>query len=558
MTRATLPRWIVGYGLATVAVIALVSHVSPPRQVLRGVYTPGFATLPHPAPPGDTLAFLIAELRKPHGQQFLARLAPSESGALWLALAVALVVGFDLERRRSPRDLDLLLLLPGVFLYHALGFFATTHEPAYVRLLDWVFSGVVLASLTVLGRALVRAMKPLDEPWQPWLPLRTLMALALLLTSLNVLIALVRPPDDAGYFINLGAQRFRERGLLPYGDPLLDGSAGAAYGPLMYVAHVPFQWLFDGGVRNASSPDLPGTGSTLVYWLPSELATRVCTITFHLIGLVALWVAARRLADQRVAWGVVSLYAGSLAVLGVGGEVDQVTGLSFVSHIAPASAVLGAFAFLPRPTAAGGMLAIAAGLGFYPGFMVPAWVGYYWTDRRRLWRFVAGVTVTALAILLLVVGCSRASPGRTLPGTFLWDTFGHHTDPASYGRSPFGFWGQRGPVRSWFMHPLLGGSRVTTPALLMLVGLALVSFFVIRGRQAGALALASGAVAIGAALVKVHSTGTYLAWWYPLLLLGHFAWRPLETEVDPGGSSPAWPVATVRPGSRVANDRHVP
>ena len=35
--------------------------------------------------------------------------------------------------------------------------------------------------------------------------------------------ALVREPDDVGFFVNLGAQRLRERGAFPYGDPLLTG-----------------------------------------------------------------------------------------------------------------------------------------------------------------------------------------------------------------------------------------------------------------------------------------------------------------------------------------------
>jgi hypothetical protein len=45
-----------------------------------------------------------------------------------------------------------------------------------------------------------------------------------------------------------------------------------------------------------------------------------------------------------------------------------------------------------------------------------------------------------------------------------------------------------------------------------------------------ALALASAAVAIASALVKIHATGTYLAWSYPLLLLGHFAGAAGEGE----------------------------
>jgi hypothetical protein len=44
-------------------------------------------------------------------------------------------------------------------------------------------------------------------------------ALAIVTLGLNLTLALVRPPDDAGWFVNLGAQRLRERST-PHGDPL--------------------------------------------------------------------------------------------------------------------------------------------------------------------------------------------------------------------------------------------------------------------------------------------------------------------------------------------------
>jgi hypothetical protein len=49
------------------------------------------------------------------------------------------------------------------------------------------------------------------------------------------------------------------------------------------------------------------------------------------------------------------------------------------------------------------------------------------------------------------------------------------------------------------------------------------TFFLARGRRPAELALLAGAVAAGATLVKPHATGTYLAWFYPLLLVGFLA-----------------------------------
>jgi hypothetical protein len=121
-----------------------------------------------------------------------------------------------------------------------------------------------------------------------------------------------------------------------------------------------------------------------------------------------------------------------------------------------------------------------------------------------------------------VLALSAPAGGRSTLGTFLHDSFGHHTDPQGYGRSPFGFWGQRSGVREAVMTPL-ARSTFTTPAWLSLIGLIGLSFVLAIGRSPVSLALLAGAVAIAATLVKPHATGTYLAWYYGLVLIGLFA-----------------------------------
>jgi hypothetical protein len=104
----------------------------------------------------------------------------------------------------------------------------------------------------------------------------------------------------------------------------------------------------------------------------------------------------------------------------------------------------------------------------------------------------------------------------------MYDTFGHHTDPDGYGSSVFGFWGQREGLRRLLSSPLLAGSGLTSPMWLTFAAFLGATFFLARGKHPADLALLVGAVAIGATLVKPHATGTYLAWSYPLLLLGFF------------------------------------
>ena len=143
--------------------------------------------------------------------------------------------------------------------------------------------------------------------------------LALALLALDVATALYAPPDDAGYFINIGGQRLRERMRWPYGDPLLTATPSAAYGPVLYAAHVPFQLLLAPEPVNAVSLRRPRLDASEPYYLPPLMATKLCTIAFHLLGVAALFAAARRLAGAGTAWALVALYCGSPFVLGVGG-----------------------------------------------------------------------------------------------------------------------------------------------------------------------------------------------------------------------------------------------
>ena len=496
------------------------------RQLLRDVYTPTFGNVPHEAAIADTLAQLRRDLASPAGQGFLARLLPNQATALWISILVGLAVAFDFARPRTARNVDLMLmLLLGMTFFDIMRLFRVPLDPVYWRLLDSVFTVIVALNVALLVRAVWQARRADTEPpWRPNLRGRALAALALVLLAANVLVALEREPDDSGYFINLGAQRLRERGWLPYGDPLLTGTPGAAYGPICYVAHVPFQFLIQPRSPNPISSAHPPLGENSSYVVPPPLATKLCTIAWHLAGVLALFVIARRLTgDRDVGWALVALYCGGAFVIGVGGEREFIGGMTFPSHMLPAAATLIAFACLPRPSIAGVMLAVATGMGFYPAFMFPAWVGYLWRDRPSCVRFVAGFALAAALIGGATWGLSQPASGRSRIGTILNDTLGHHTDPAGYGRSPYGYWGQRAGIRGWMIAPLLGRSGLTSPAYLLFFALVATTFVLARRASASQLALLSAAIALGASVVKIHSTGVYVAWAYGLLLIGVFA-----------------------------------
>jgi len=513
---------------AAIVATALWFGGSRDHELLREVYQPSFSQVPPEASLGDTLAQVRRDLASRAGLAFLSRLLPDQGGVLWITILVALGMAFDFARPRSSRNVDVVLVvLLGVAFFDIMRFFRIRLTPESWRLLDTVYSVIFALNLALLARALWRVMRRGPDPaWLPNVRGRTVAAIALTLLALNALIALSRQPDDAGFFINLGAQRLRERGKLPYGDPLLTGTPGAAYGPVLYIAQVPFQWLVDRSSPNGTSNAHPPLGESATYYLPSPLGSKLCTITLHLAGVLALFIAGRRLSGEAdVGWGLVALYAGSAFVLGVGGDQEFIGGMTFISHIAPAALTLIAFACLPRPALAGALLAVSTGAGFYPAFMFPAWAGYFWRDRPRLVRFVAGFAVAAAVIGGSTLLLSRPADGRGLVGTVLQDTFGHHTDPQGYGRSPFGFWGQREGLRKWLTTPLIGQSGLTTPTYALFFALVGAAFFLARGATAGGLALLSAAIALAASMIKIQPSGTYVAWAYPLLLIGIFTER---------------------------------
>ncbi|HYB95888.1 MAG TPA: hypothetical protein VEC39_13020 [Vicinamibacterales bacterium] len=483
----------------------------------RQLETPRFEPLP--PDPGTSAVFgqIARDLTGDPGHAFLSRLIPSQATALWLATVILIVVGLDLTRPLHPRNLELLALLPiGFLLFDVMRFFELFDDPVYWRLMDWVFIGIMAVSLFLFARALARSRAPHADEWRPRLDRNTLMVLTIVLLLLNVAIALVRLPDDVGFYSNLGAQRLRERWMFPYGDPLLTNTPGATYSPILYYMHLVYQVLLAPIPLNGPEP-LPAFGQ---YVLPPIAASQLATITFHLIGVVGLFIAARRMLGAHAAWGATALYCGSAYVMGVGGERETIGGMTFASHIAPAAVTLAAFAALPRPALAGGLLATAMATLFYPAFMFPAWLGFYWRSAAKARSFVAGFVVASLLIGVPVLLRSQRIEGRGMISTILHETQGHQQDPNAYGSSPFGFWGLRDDVRALLREPLVAGQPNTSPAFLLFAAFVLGSFFLARGASEVQLALLTGALAIGSQLWKIHGTGVYVTWYYGFLLLG--------------------------------------
>ncbi len=178
-------------------------------------------------------------------------------------------------------------------------------------------------------------------------------------------------------------------------------------------------------------------------------------------------------------------------------------------HALPSACLVWAVVCYRRPLASGLCLGLACGMTYYPLFLLPLWISFYWP--RGLLRFVAGV-VTVLVALLFVLFSSadvlqniRLMFGLMPPAMHnlrgIWD-------------EQLGGWSTyyRIPVLAAFI--ALAGSMALWPAQ----------------KNLGTLLSCSAAVLVATQFWHGYGGGTYMAWYLPLVLLTIF--RPnLEDRV---------------------------
>ena len=487
------------------------------------------------------------------GVDLAKRLLPNDAGAVWIGVLVMVLVGAAWRPFRLKRNLEcaaLLALAP--FYVHLIDRQSTLDlspatRPAYVL----CFTGIYVLTAWWWIRGFFgsrRAGPPAEDAPPAAISGRTLKACALSLVLLNVFIIGVRRPDDCGHYVNLGAQRMLERASWPYGDKALLGGAAATYGPMLYVVNA--------GVLKLRADPTPNRPDTLPdpafgYVRPPEWAAKATTGVFHGLALLALWLIGRRLRGPDSGWALVALYAGSPYVLGLGGEATIVTGTGYVSHVAPAAMVLLAFAALPVPFLAGVLLNVAVATGYFPAFFWPAWSAYFGTRKKgdglkfQLGFFLMG----AVVIGALWFGTERAN-GRNPVDLFLEGSIAHQEDPDQYGSSTLSFFGAHPEMKRLIRSPILGGERfrMLTPVFLLAAGFSAAGFLLGRRRTPAQLAFLTAATIACVQLWKHHASGTYVEWYYPLLLIGVFAGvRPPDGTEPPivAASAPAAPETSV-------------
>ncbi|MET0559569.1 MAG: glycosyltransferase 87 family protein [Solirubrobacterales bacterium] len=463
------------------------------------------------------------------GYQVAWKMARGYSGAfghklnapyVFLPLCALFLLGLvDWRRWRRVANLDLLVLL-GFGVSH---FFFNQAEIGVSVPLQYP----VLVYL--LARALWIGFRGVGEGLRPVWPAGWLIIAALFLLGFRVGLNVADSGAiDVGYASVVGADR------IAHGEPIYDNfptdvSQGDTYGPVNYVAYVPFEriWPWSG-----SWDDLPAAHGAAVFF---DVAT------FLLLIVLALRIrpgpAGRHLAAiLAFAWTAYPYTAYPLE----SNSNDTLVALLLVATLL----------LLARPALRGVTAALATWTKFAPGLLVPMLLTYRPEEEGQPKRPLPRVAGRSGVFARSLRGRRPHLPDRTRgPITFaltfllvtvvmmIWPiinpglpTFYERTLAFQSGRtSPFSIWGQ---VPS--LEPLRVALLIATVALA--IGLA----FVPRRKSLVQVAALGAALLIALQLTMHHWFYLYVVWFFPLLLVALAAVRPAATAAVEGPApSPA-------------------
>ncbi len=415
---------------------------------------------------------------------------------VFVPLCLIFLLGlFDWRRWRRAANLDLIFLL-GFTVSH---FFFNRADIGVSVPLQYP------PLIYLLARALWIGFRGRGEGLRPVWPTTWLVVAALFLIGVRVGLNVANAGAiDVGYAGVVGADK------IVHGEPIYnnfpeDIHSGDTYGPVNYLAYVPFEliWPYSG-----EWDDLPAAHAAGVIFDFAVLGFLV------LLGLRARpGPAGRRLA----------------AILAFGWAAYPYTAYVLESNSNDsllAALLVAILLVLARPFARGVMLSLATFAKFVPAVLGPMLLTYRPPgESRRLPRtallFAAGFVLVGVAAMLW----PAIDPGlRTMFDRSLG---------AQTGRSsPFSVWGQ---ANLEWLHTIL---------LATLAGLALALAFVPRRKSLLQVAALSAALIIGVQLTLHHWFYLYIVWFYPLLLV---ALALLERDPGEGAEEALSPAAEPAP-----------
>jgi hypothetical protein len=466
---------------------------------------------------GEELALVLVDPRSGEvteswtGYQVAWKMARGYSGAfghklnapyVFLPLCLVFLLGLvDWRRLRRVANLDLLVLLGfGVSHY----FFNRAEIGLSVPLVY-----PVLAYL--LGRCLWIGLRGRGEGLRPVWPVAWMVVAALFLIGFRVGLNVADSGAiDVGYAGVVGADR------IAHGEPIYDNfpadvSQGDTYGPVNYLAYLPFEriWPWSG-----EWDDLPAAHAAAILF---DVAT------FTLLLLVGMRIRPGP-DGQRLA-----------ATLAFGWAAYPYTAYALESNsndALVAALLVATLLLLARPLARGAVLAAATWAKFVAAPLAPMLLSHPCEEaahprertssripgRSAFGRSAALFAAGFAAVTVVVMAWPAIDPG---PATFY-----DRTIAGQAGRdSPFSIWGQA---------PSLEPIRVGL--LVLLGGLSLAFALVPRRKSLVQLAALSAALLILLQMTLHHWFYLYIVWFYPLLLVALAAVESRSPTPEPGPS----------------------
>ena len=173
-----------------------------------------------------------------------------------------------------------------------------------------------------------------------------------------------------------------------------------------------------------------------------------------------------------------------------------------VLHILPAALMIWALVSFRRPRLAGILVGLAIGVSYYPIFLLPLWISFYWLRGVR--RFLTGV-VLSLGICILGLIFTSASFG----------------DFVQQLQTMFGFWWpiMEGLEGIW----ALGWDQwYRMPIVIAFITLSVSFVFWPVEKNLGTLVSYTAAIMLGVQFWHGFGGGLYVAWYLPMMLLVFF------------------------------------
>ncbi len=174
-----------------------------------------------------------------------------------------------------------------------------------------------------------------------------------------------------------------------------------------------------------------------------------------------------------------------------------------VNHLLPAALIVWAVAAHRRPTIAGGLLGLACGTLFFPIFLLPIWMSFYW--GRGAMKFTLALVLTGAILLgsLVLTSADSHSFTRQTLGSIDWSVLKFQADDGA------GFWSLYNPAY-----------RVPVFATFMVLLVSL-SIWPLK-KNVETLLANSAAIIVATQFWYPDQGGIYVLWYLPLMLIVTF------------------------------------